>query len=180
MKQGFADSLAIIIASRINRNATCKVKLEIDVDPPPDAQFDVKYIDDPVPFSIRCCSGPSLFAEKIDALIYRGRQNRVKGRDWYDFAFFIRRKIPLLLQHFEARIRQRGAYTRQTPLRHEECVKMIADRIKTVDFEAAKADVIAFLPHPRDLDVWSREYFYHVLRNLRFLPEHTGENNFSL
>lgn len=165
------------IAKRIHRNAKCKVKLEIDVDPPPGAEFDVKYIDDPVPFSIRSYSGPSLLAGKMDAILHRGWQNRVKGRDWYDFAFFVRKKIPLLLRHFEARIRQRGVYTRQTPLSHEECVKMIADRIKTVDFEAAKADVIAFLLHPKDLDVWSRDYFDHVLRNLRFLPEYTGENN---
>ncbi len=162
------------IAKRIHRSAICKVKLKVDVDPPPGAEFDAKYVDDPVPFSIRSYSGPSLLAGKMDAILYRGWQNRVKGRDWYDFAFFVRKKIPLLLPHFEARIRQRGVYTRQIPLSHEECVQMIADRIKTVDFGAAKADVIAFLPHPGDLDVWSRDYFDHVLRNLRFLPEYTG------
>lgn len=157
------------ISERIHKNAVSKVKLEIDIDPPSDAQFDTRYIDDPVPFSIRAYSGPSLFAGKMDAILYRGWQNRVKGRDWYDFAFFVRKKIPLLLSHFEARMRQRGAYTRKAPLHREECVTMIAKRIETVDFKAAKADVIAFIRRPRDLDVWSRDYFYHVLDNLQFL-----------
>ena len=110
--------------------------------------------------------GTALLAGKIDAILYRGWQNRVKGRDWYDFAFLVRRKVPLLLPHLEARLRQRGVYTDKSPLSLDQCTDMIARRIESVDFETAKADVAAFVPDPRDLDAWSRDYFHHVLGNL--------------
>lgn len=159
------------LAERIHKNAVCKVKLEVDIDPPPDAEYHVGYLDDPVPYSVRAYSGPSLLAGKMDAILYRGWGRRIKGRDWYDFAFLVRKNIPLLLPHLEARLRQRGVYTDSTPLDKEHCTKLIADRIDTVDITAAKADVVAFIRQPRDLDVWCREYFHHVLDKLRFLPE---------
>ncbi len=159
------------IAARIHKNAVCKVKLEVDIDPPPHAEYLVRYIDDPVPFSIRAYSGPSLLAGKMDAILYRGWRNRIKGRDWYDLAFLVRRNVPLLLPHLEARLRQRGVYSHSTPLDKDHCTNLIAARIDAVDFAAAKADVVAFVRRPQDLDVWSREYFHHVLDNLRFLPE---------
>ena len=167
IKAGVPDA----IAGKIHKEALCRVKLEVDIDPPAGAQFEVGYIDDPVPFSIRSYAGPALLAGKIDAILYRGWQNRVKGRDWYDFAFLVRRKVPLLLDHFEARLRQRGVYTDKSPLSPAQCTDMIARRIESVDFEAARADVAAFVPDPRDLDVWSRDYFHHVLGNLQFLQE---------
>ncbi|MCF8025965.1 MAG: nucleotidyl transferase AbiEii/AbiGii toxin family protein [Desulfobacteraceae bacterium] len=80
----------------------------IDIDPPPDAEFEVRYIDDPVPFSLRAYSGPALLAEKIDAILHRGWESRVKGRDWYDFAFLVRRKVPLVLPHLEVTLRMQG------------------------------------------------------------------------
>ena len=151
------------VAKRIHKNALCKVKLEIDIDPPPGAQYEVRYVDDPVPFSVRVFSGPALFAGKMDAVLYRGWKNRVKGRDWYDFAFLVRRKVPLLLPHLEARLRQRGVYTHEEPLSADQCRGMIAARIASVDFDLARADVQSFITDPRDLDVWSGDYFQHVL-----------------
>lgn len=163
------------IADRIHRNAICKVKLEVDVDPPADAEFEVAYIDEPVPFSIRAYSGPSLLAGKMDAVLCRGWQNRIKGRDWYDFAFLARKKIPLLLPHLEARLRQRGFYTEAGPLDEARCVNMIDQRIEAVDFDAAKADVIPFVIRPQDLDVWSKDYFRYMLKKLSFCS--TGPTN---
>ncbi len=162
------------ITERLHRNALCKVKLEVDIDPPPRAEFEVRYIDDPVPFSVRAYSGPSLLAGKMDAILYRAWQNRVKGRDWYDFAFLVRKKVPILLPHLESRLRQRGVYTEKVPLSPDQCVNRISRRIESVDFDAAKADVAAFIPGPRDLDVWSRDYFHHVLGNLQFLTGSGG------
>jgi hypothetical protein len=156
------------VADRIHRDAVCKVKLEVDIDPPPYADFEIAYIDEPVPFSLRAYSGPALFAGKMDAVLSRGWQNRVKGRDWFDFAFLVRKNVPLLLPHLEARLRQKALYTEDAPLDEARCMAMIDQRIEAVDFEAAKADVLAFVPQARDLDVWSRDYFRHVREGIRF------------
>lgn len=157
------------VANRFHREAVCKVKLEIDIDPPPDADFEVVYIDEPVPFSLKAYSGPALFAGKMDAVLSRGWLNRVKGRDWFDFAFLVRKNIPLLLPHLEARLRQKKFYTQDAPLDEPICIEIITQRIESVDFEAAKADVLPFVPRASDLDVWSKDYFLHVLKNMKFI-----------
>ena len=107
-------------------------------------------------------------AGKMDAVLSRGWQSRVKGRDWYDFAFLVRKKIPLSLAHLEARLRQKGLYAETSPLNEERCINLIDRRIESVDFDAAKADVIVFIRRPQDLNVWSMDYFRHVLKNLKF------------
>ena len=54
----------------------------------------------------RCFTLPDLFAGKIHALVYRGWKKRVKGRDWYDFEWYIRHNVPLDFAHLAERVRQ--------------------------------------------------------------------------
>lgn len=154
------------ISDTIHRNAVCKVKLEIDTDPPQGAEYDAVYIDEPVPFSLRTYSGPALLAGKLDAVLSRGWKNRIKGRDWYDFAFLVRNKVPVLLKHLEARLRQKGFYTSSSALAKPELAKMLHRRIEETDITMAKQDVAPFVARPRDLEVWSKDYFRHVVAGL--------------
>ena len=157
------------VSNRIHRNAVCKVKLEIDTDPPARALYEMMYIDEPAPFSIRSYSGPALLAGKLDAVLSRAWKNRVKGRDWYDFAYLVRKKVPVLLPHLQARLEQKRYYCQNTKLEATVLTELIEQRIDEVDFEKAKADVLPFINRPQDLDVWSKDYFRHVLRNLSFV-----------
>jgi predicted nucleotidyltransferase component of viral defense system len=158
------------VSDKIHRNAVCKVKLEIDTDPPEGAEYDLGYIDEPVPFSLRSYSGPALLAGKLDAVLSRGWKNRVKGRDWYDFAFLVRKKVPVLLRHLEARLSQKGFYSSHSHspggLEKPELIEMLHQRIEAVDFDLAKNDVEPFVSRPRDLEVWSKDYFRHVVGKL--------------
>lgn len=151
----------------IHPAAITKVKFEIDIDPPPGAQTIVGYIDDPVPFSIRSYAPSSLFAGKMHALLARAWGNRIKGRDWYDFAFYVRKDIPLHLSHLEARLRQTGHYADEVALTQDRFMEMLNARIAAIDFEAAKMDVERFVARPQDLAVWSKEYFLHCAKKLR-------------
>ena len=45
----------------------------------------------------RCFTLPDLFAGKIHALVYRVWKNRVKGRDWYDFEWYVRHMFRWIL-----------------------------------------------------------------------------------
>ena len=165
----FEAGLPQELAATIHRNAVCKVKVEIDIDPPPGAGYEVSFIDDPAPFSLRSYSGAALFAGKMDAVLSRSWKTRAKGRDWYDFAFLVRKQIPLSLSHLEARLRQKGFYSCDGELTADAAIHLIENRIESVDIESAKTEVLPFVRRPKDLDVWSKEYFYHVLRNLTFV-----------
>lgn len=155
------------LARQLHAEETIKVKLEIDTDPPPEAGFEVRYIDDPVPFSISLYDPASLFAGKMAAVLARSWADRVKGRDWYDLVFFTRRSIPLNLRHLEARLRQINIYSREKPLDVATFTVMLSERIHSVNFLQARKDVERFIRDPRELDVWSKEFFLHIAKKMK-------------
>lgn len=159
-----SDSSAI---AGIHPAAITKVKFEVDIDPPSGAMTSVGYIDEPVPFSVRSYTLPSLFAGKMHAVLARAWGNRIKGRDWYDFAFYIRNGIPLQLSHLDARLRQTGHYVDPDLLTQDRLMDLLNKRIATIDFAAAKKDVERFVERPQDLAVWSSDYFLHLASRLK-------------
>ena len=76
-------------ARSIGSNELIKVKFEVDTNPPDYAAFEIKYRLLPIPYEITLYDMPSLFAGKIHAVICRAWKNRVKGRDLYDYVFYL-------------------------------------------------------------------------------------------
>ena len=76
------------LVQKVPRNQVLKIKLEVDIDPPPGFATEVRYLLRPVPFSVRTFSLPDLFAGKMHAVLCREWKSRVKGRDWYDLVWF--------------------------------------------------------------------------------------------
>lgn len=159
-----SDSTAV---ADIHPAAITKVKFEVDIDPPPGAVTTIGYIEDPVPFSIRSYNLPSLFAGKMHAILARAWGNRIKGRDWYDFAFYIRNNVPLQVSHLEARLRQTGHYLDEAALSPDRLMDMLNERIASINFEAAKKDVERFVERPQDLSVWCADYFFYLASRLK-------------
>lgn len=90
----------------IQSNEIIKIKLEIDIDPPLYATTELEYRLLPYPYEVRIYDKPSLFAGKIHAVIARSWKNRVKGRDFYDYVYYLSTNTPVNLKHLEARLRQ--------------------------------------------------------------------------
>ena len=83
---------------------TLKVKIELDTDPPLHFSTEQKLLFEPYSFSVNCFVLPDLFAGKMHALVYRSWQRRIKGRDWYDFEWYVRHRVPLDFRHLSERI----------------------------------------------------------------------------
>jgi len=73
-----------------SRQAALKIKLEIDISPPGYSGYAWSYLDFPLDFEVCHQDLPSNFALKIHALLCRPY---LKGRDWYDFSWYISRKV---------------------------------------------------------------------------------------
>ena len=73
----------------IQPNETIKIKIEIDTNPPSDATTEFKYGLMPIPYRVRIYDMPSLFSGKLHAIICRKWKNRFKGRDLYDYIFYL-------------------------------------------------------------------------------------------
>ena len=82
------------------------MKIEVDRDPPSHFGTTQHYLLLPTPFYVTAFSEPELFAGKMHALLCRNWKGRIKGRDWYDFVWFVSRDVAVHLRHLEARMRQ--------------------------------------------------------------------------
>ncbi len=108
----------------INRQASLKIKLEVDTIPPPDFNTEMKYVFKPVQFAVRAFTLPSLFAGKMHAVLCRKWKTRIKGRDWYDFTWYVSKYPKLNLKHLESRMRDSGDYRDSDPLSEKKFLQV--------------------------------------------------------
>ena len=136
------------------------VKIKIDVDTQPPLEFDTeeRLLLHPFSFMTRCLTLPNLFAGKMHALVFRQWKNRVKGRDWYDFEWYVRNGVPLSFRHLQVRIKEFNGME----VDKIQFVGMLKERLSSADINQVKKDVRPFLKNPQNLDIWSNDYFLQL------------------
>ena len=139
-------------------NKVLKIKLELDTCPPPFATFEFKYRMLPAPYEINLYDEPSLFAGKIHAVICRSWKSRVKGRDLYDYLFYLSRGTKVNLNHLKARLLQSGINASSL----NDVKQLLAERFSAIDFRQAKDDILPFIQNPSVLSLWSSEFFLKI------------------
>ena len=112
----------------------------------------------------RCFTLPDLFAGKMHALVYRAWKNRVKGRDWYDFEWYVRHDVSLDFPHFQIRAKEFNGLD----IDKEEFIKMLKEKIGTTDINMVKRDVMPFIQNPAELDIWSNDYFLQLADRIKY------------
>ncbi len=151
----------------INSNEVIKIKFEIDTNPPPLATFENKYRLLPSPYQVKLYDMPSLFAGKLHAVICRSWGNRIKGRDLYDYVFYLANNAAVNLPHLRARLEDTGILTENDTFELNELQTMLKERFTTIDFELAKQDVLPFVTDKSKLELWSKEFFIDITQNLK-------------
>lgn len=141
-----------------------RIKIEVDTNPPLKFNTEQKLLLLPESFMTKCFTLPDLFAGKMHALVFRAWKNRVKGRDWYDFEWYVKHRVPLDFNHLSERILQfNGKYISQ-----DEFMDLLRQRLASTDINMVKADVAPFIRHPKELDIWSNDYFLQLANMIRF------------
>lgn len=153
--------------ANINPTEVIKIKFEIDTNPPSFANFEHKYRLLPTPYKVRLYDLPSLFAGKIHAVLCRAWKNRTKGRDLYDYVFYLSRQVPVNLKHLQSRLENSSALEKGAPFTSEMLIEMLNKRFETIDFEQAKQDVLPFISDPNKLSLWSKEFFIDITEALK-------------
>lgn len=126
-----------------------KIKIEVDTQPPLNFRTEQKLLLQPHSFMTRCFTLPDLFAGKMHALVYRGWKNRVKGRDWYDFEWYVRHNVPLDFAHLAERVRQFN----NEEIGQEAFMAQLKDRLASANINQVKNDVLSFVRNPKELDI---------------------------
>ena len=150
-----------------NLNRPIKIKFEVDTQPPLGFVTEEKLLLQPFSFYVKCYGMGDLFAGKLHALLYRSWKNRVKGRDWYDFEWYIRNGHPVHLAHFLTRAHESGQLTSLETIDLSTVKTLLHERIAQIDFEQAKTDVLPFLKETNGLELWSQNYFDDLTEKLK-------------
>ena len=142
-----------------------KIKFEIDTNPPDGAVFETKYSLLPIPYAVQMYDEGSLFAGKIHAVLCRAWKNRVKGRDFYDYMWYLSRGTKVNLLHLQKRFEQSGKWNQNDMLTIERLKKMLCERFENIDFEIAKRDVLPFIQNEEKLALWGKEFFKAITQS---------------
>ena len=94
----------------IHSGRKIKIKLEVDTNPPLKFQTESKTLLLPMTFNVRTMTLPNLYAGKMHALLFRSWKTRVKGRDWFDFEWYVKNNTRLNLEHLCQRMKESGDF----------------------------------------------------------------------
>ncbi|MEX1198768.1 MAG: nucleotidyl transferase AbiEii/AbiGii toxin family protein [Pseudohongiellaceae bacterium] len=136
-----------------------RIKLEIDVVPPEGSGFQYRYLDFPLDFEVCHQDLSSNFALKIHALLCRPW---VKGRDWFDFAWYVRQRIHPNLPLLENALAQYGPWAGTAPpVDRAWLTAALRQRVDSIDWDDARTDVRRFLSSQElpGLDLWGTRFF---------------------
>ena len=153
-------------SSGVNRDEVLRIKFEVDTNPPSGAGYEYRYSLTPAPYEVTLYDLPSLFAGKVHAVLYRGWKNRIKGRDLYDYVFYLQRGATLNLENLKQKLIQSNAWKVEDELTLDEVKKMLCERFDWIDFEKAKDDVKDFIKDKTVLDVWSADFFKAITKQI--------------
>lgn len=150
----------------LSNKPSIKIKIEVDTNPPAGFETEDKLLLKPYSFYVNCFTLSNLFAGKMHALLFRKWKTRVKGRDWYDFEWYVKNGISLNLAHFAIRAKDSGDWQKETCTK-EDLVKLLEEKIASVNIDRIKEDIVRFIPNQDVLNIWSTKYFTDLIRHIK-------------
>ena len=165
VESAFLKDTTDVYNLKFSTERTLKIKIEIDTNPPLDFETEELLMTLPFSFRVRCMTLPNLYAGKMHALVFRQWKTRVKGRDWYDFEWYVRRNVPLNWPHLHRRITE---FTGQD-ISRDEFQDLLSQRLSTTNIEDVKRDVLPFIANPRERDFWSNHYFLELASRIKWV-----------
>lgn len=151
----------------VKMRPSIKIKIEVDTTPPPGFSTEEKLLLKPFSFYVKCFILPDLFAGKMHALLFRKWKGRVKGRDWFDMEWYIRKGVLLNLDHLLIRAQDSGDW-KEKSMSKEQFMTLLQNKIQSVSFSSIREDVVRFIPDDKVIKIWSAQYFSDLVQKIKF------------
>lgn len=104
----------------------------------------------------------------MHVLLFRKWENRVKGRDWYDLEWYIRKGVPSDISHFLRRVKDTGDW-KEKKITQDQIIDLLKEKIESVSFDGIKEDVARFIKDDSALKIWSPAYFNNLSEKLKVI-----------
>ena len=143
-----------------------KIKLEVDINPPKGALFNVNYKLLPSPHQIKVYSLDSLFAGKIHAILCRNWKTRTKGRDLYDYVFFLANNASVNIELIKNKLIASNYIKQKSSFNVDTLKNLLIKKFNEIDFEESKEDILPFIKNIDKLNLWNKDFFISITNDL--------------
>ena len=143
-----------------------KIKFEVDINPPKGATYETQYKLLPSPHQIRLYDKESLFAGKIHAILCRNWQKRTKGRDLYDYVFFLANNINVNLELVKNKLIESKYISENDDFNLDILKSLLINKFKEINYKEAKEDIIPFIKDIKNLELWNSDFFIKITEQL--------------
>jgi len=157
------------ILKGIHSGKKIKIKIEVDTNPPLKFQTESKTLLMPITFNVVSMTLPNLYAGKMHAVLFRNWKTRVKGRDWFDFEWYVKQQVKLNLEHLQQRMIESENLDESFLLTKEIFIEYMHSKIDQLDIKKAKTEVSPFLKDSSVLEFWNKDYFRHLVDYVLYL-----------
>lgn len=142
-----------------------KIKFEIDINPPLGATYELQYKLLPSPHQIKLYDKESLFAGKIHAILCRGWKTRTKGRDLYDYIFFLANNTKVNIELVRNKLIESNYIDSREDFDINKLKELLIKKFEEIDYIDSKNDVIPFIKNTESLNMWNSEFFIEITKN---------------
>lgn len=154
------------IISSLHKDEIIKVKFEIDRNPALGFKTESKWLDIPEFAQVIVLDEPSLFSGKLHAILCRNYKNNVKGRDYYDFLFYIQKRVKPNMTYLKNKLIETKKIDESTDFNINTLKAMLKAQFEMVDFNQIKNDAMRFVLKNEDLSFYSKELFIQMVEKL--------------
>lgn len=151
------------IISSLHKDEILKVKFEIDLHPSPGFKTENKWLDIPEFAQIVVLDESSLFAGKLHAILCRNYKNTVKGRNYYDFLFYIQKRVKPNLKYLRNKLVETGKIHEMDHFDLNILKSMLKAHFENVDFNQVKQDAMRFVFKNEDLSFYTKNLFIQMV-----------------
>lgn len=144
-----------------------KIKFEVDINPPRGATYEEQYKLLPSPHQIKLYDKESLLAGKIHAILCRGWKTRTKGRDLYDYVFFLANETKVNIELIRNKLIESNYIEENTEFNIDILKEMLINKFNEIDYQDAKEDVKPFIKDVNSLNIWSKEFFISITDKIK-------------
>ena len=144
-----------------------KIKFEVDTKPPLGACYIDKYKLLPVPHSIKLYDKESLFAGKIHAILCRGWKTRTKGRDLYDYIFFLATDTKVNIELLKNKLIDSNYINKDDTLDIHKVKELLINKFNEIDYADAIEDIKPFIKDTDSLNLWNKDFFISITDKLK-------------
>jgi hypothetical protein len=105
----------------------------------------------------------------MHAVLFHQWEQGVKGRDWFDLEWYVRRGVVLHLDHLAERARQSVHWPADQPFKAETLQALLAERINRLDVDNARLGIMRIVVDDKPVEIWTPSYFHDLVQRIQVM-----------